>query len=111
MTHYAEVLDEVLEFAREKKEKGKTGTVYIQEKELGPAGDIILGDEDTGSKFEEQIRLVLETTDGVIYYDDAFEEMLFYKQAIGQLEELREYYPFEWVSEAVMEEKMEKPRE
>lgn len=103
--HYAEVLEEVLEFAKTDKEKSREGIVYIQEKEIAPGGDTVLGDEDLGDQFEEQIRLILETTENRVYYADVFDEMLFYKQALEQLEQLKAYYPFEWISEEDMEKK------
>lgn len=108
MYHFAELLEEVIEFAREEKEKGNDGTIFLQEKEVAPAGDIVLGDEDTGDKFEEEIRLVLETSNSAIYYVDSFQEMLFYQQALKKLETLKEYYPIKEVSGKVIDEKKEK---
>lgn len=105
MYHYAEVLEEVIEFAKAEKEKGNDGTIYIQEKEVAPAGDLVLGDEDTGDKFQEEIRLLLETSDGGTYYEDSFQEMLFYEQALEQVETLKTYYPEKRVNEEVINKK------
>lgn len=108
MYHFAEVLDEVIEFAKAEKEKGNEGTIYMQEKEVSPAGDLVLGDEDTGDKFEEEIRLLIETSENAIYYEDSFQEMFFYEQALEQVETLKTYYPAEWLSEKTIKEKQEK---
>lgn len=108
MYHFAEVLDEVIEFAKAEKEKGNEGTIYMQEKEVSPAGDLVLGDEDTGDKFEEEIRLLLETSENAVYYEDSFQEMFFYEQALEQVETLKTYYPAEWLSEKKIKEKQEK---
>lgn len=105
MYHFAEVLDEVIEVAKAEKEKGNEGTIYIQEKEVAPAGEIVLGDEDTGDKFKEEIRLLLATSDKAIYYEDSFGEMLFYEQALEQVETLKTYYPEKRVNEEIINKK------
>lgn len=105
MRHTAVSIAEVVDLADEGKRKGMDGTVYLHQKETAPGGTAV-GDEDAGGgKVEEKIRLVLETGDDSIYYEDEFEDMDFYKDALVQLERLETYYPIERVTEEEIEKK------
>lgn len=100
----AVTLAEVLELADEEKRKGSDGTIYLQQQESAP-GDTTFGDEDTGGKAEEKIRLMLETTGNSIYYADEFRDMDLYKEALDQLERLETYYSVKRVTEEEIKQK------
>ncbi|MFD1032392.1 hypothetical protein [Metaplanococcus flavidus] len=103
----AVALSEVVEHADEGKRKGLDGTVYLQQQETTEGGTVF-GDEDaSGGKAIEKIRLLLETSDNSIYYEDEFTDMDFYKDALVQLERLETYYPIERVSEEELGQKLE----
>lgn len=104
MQETAKTLAEILEFADEAKGKGVSGTVYLNEKEAAPDGTVF-GDEDTGGKMEQRMRLVLRTTEDSYYYADEFKDMEFYREAVQQLEKLGTYFPVERVSEEEVEQK------
>lgn len=107
MRRTAVTLSEVVDLADKEKRKGVDGTVYLHQKETAP-GDMPIGDEDAGGgKVEEKIRLLLATGDDSIYYEDEFEDMDFYKDALVQLERLETYYPFERVTEEEIKNKQQ----
>lgn len=107
MRSTAVALSEVVDFADESKRKGLEGTVYLQQKETGQ-DETTFGDEDaSGGKAIEKIRLMLETTDNSMYYEDEFEDMDFYKDALVQLERLETYFPIERLSEKEMKQKLD----
>ncbi|QHJ72181.1 hypothetical protein [Planococcus halotolerans] len=107
MRSTAVALSEVVDFADESKRKGLEGTVYLQQKETAQGGTSF-GDEDaSGGKAVEKIRLLLETTDNSMYYEDEFEDMDFYKDALVQLERLETYFPIERLSEEEIKNKLE----
>lgn len=96
-----------MDFADQGKRKGVNSTVYLQQKETAPGGTTF-GDEDaSGGKTLEKIRLLLKTTDDSMYYEDEFEDMDFYKDALVQLERLETYYPVERLSEEEIKQKLE----
>ncbi len=103
----AVALSEVVEFADDGKSKGLEGTIYLQQKETAQGGTLF-GDEDAGGgKAIEKIRLLIETTDNSMYYEDEFKDMDFYKDALSQLERLESYYPIERLSEEDMKQKLD----
>lgn len=107
MRQTAVTISEVVELADEGKRQGLEGSVYLQQKETAQGGTVF-GDEDaSGGKAIEKIRLLLETSDKSIYYEDEFEDMDFYKDALVQLQRLETYYPIERLSEEEMKKKLE----
>ena len=107
MRSTAVALSEVVDFADESKRKGLEGTVYLQQKETGQDDTSIADEDASGGKAIEKIHLLLETTDNSMYYEDEFEDMDFYKDALVQLERLETYYPIERLSEEEIKNKLE----
>ncbi|WP_084242775.1 hypothetical protein [Planomicrobium okeanokoites] len=107
MRSTAVALSEVVEFADESKRKGLEGTVYLQQKEAAQGGTSFSDEDASGGKAVEKIRLLLETTEDSMYYEDEFEDMDFYKDALVQLERLETYFPIERLSEEEMKQKLE----
>ncbi|TLS38207.1 hypothetical protein [Pseudalkalibacillus caeni] len=104
MNTYAETLEEVVQFAKEAKQNGEQGTLYLHQRESSPEGTV-LSDEDTGTNLQQQVKLVLETSNGHIFYAGDFEEERFYKMALEQIDHIKEYYPIEEATEESIEKK------
>ncbi|CAM3834482.1 hypothetical protein GCM10009865_52800 [Aeromicrobium ponti] len=102
---HADSLSEAVDFAKEESQ----GRIFISQSEAYPGG-MVLGDEDSasGAPLKMKVQILAESQENSVYFQQEYEDEILYKEAVSQIEELKETTDYELLKPSEMEEKVQK---
>ncbi|CAM4065169.1 hypothetical protein [Lederbergia lenta] len=91
--HYGQSFEDMEEFAEKAHSKNATGSLYVNQTETAP-NEIFFGDEDTGrSNVQQILSVLLETSEGSIFYEYRFFQPFDLEDAHDILEFVEKLFP------------------
>ncbi|HEY4554720.1 MAG TPA: hypothetical protein VIG80_16110 [Bacillaceae bacterium] len=105
--HFAQSVEEVLEFAEKARANSANGNLYVSQSEMAP-DEVFFGDEDTGRGNAHQLfSILLETSQGSIFYNYHFLQPFDLEDVNEILDQIESFYPKSVLDKKELDVKLE----